>query len=130
MSTSFVEYRGFGFWSWDPYIERVAGAVADTILSKEEREDWLTELAEHWKLQSSGIFMGWVHLKLDDFLIDEARRIELREFVRLVTEKEIVDSPLHKTGVFLLSLLDGKIAWTAASPLDYMVGYNSAYRKA
>jgi hypothetical protein len=127
MSTSFVEYRGVGFWTWDPYIEHVAGQVADTVLSREDRDGWLTELAEDWKLKSSGGFMGCICLRLDEFLIDERRREELREIIRIVTYDHSGDSPLHKTGIFLLRLLVGQIVWTAASPLDYMVQYDRAY---
>ena len=83
----FTEYRGFGFWSWDSYLEHVAGEIAEVIFSKKERENWL----------------------------------------RVVTEKQIVDGPLHKTSTFLLRLLDGQIERTAASPLDYMVEGDRAY---
>jgi hypothetical protein len=41
MATSFTEYRGFGFWSWDSYLEHVAGEIAEVIFSKKERENWL-----------------------------------------------------------------------------------------
>lgn len=127
MATSFTEYRGFGFWSWDPYLERLAGSVADSIMSVDERKSWLTELAQRWKLQAQGIFTGCISLELDEFVTDEERKNDLQRFVRQVIHKELADGPVHKTGVFLLKLLDGEIAWTAASPLNYMVECDRAY---
>jgi hypothetical protein len=127
MATSFTEYRGFGFWSWDPYLGCVAGAVADSIMSVDERKSWLTELAERWKLQAKVVFSGCISLELNQFVTDEERKNELQGFIRHVISKEGVDSPIHRTGVFLLKLLDGEISWTVASPLDYMVEADPAY---
>ena len=127
MGSSFIEYRGFGFWSFDPFIERLAGEVAAAIENQKqkEEEEWQAELAAHWKVQASGGLHGWVHLNLDGFLTGEDRRKQICDVVQaLMEERPTPDDPIHETGVLLLRLLDGKLTTDAASPLEYMVGRN------
>lgn len=121
MGSSFIKYRGYGFWSFDRFIERLAGEVAEAI-SKPTIEDWRTELAAHWKLQAAGNFRGWVHLNLDEFLTAEERREELRRVVQAVVDQHPPgDDPIRQTGALLLQLIDGELTTDASSPLDYMV---------
>src|ERR1700686_2625632 len=110
MGSSFIEYRGFGFWSFDPFIERLAGEVAAAIEKQKMEEEWQAELSAHWKRQASGDFHGWVHLNLDEFLTGEERRIQLRHLVEgVVDQHPTSDDPIRETGAFLLRLLDGKL---------------------
>jgi len=71
---------------------------------------------------ASGGFGGWVHLYLDELLIDDRRRSQIQGVIQRVTELHADDDPIHQTGILLLKLLDGKLKTDAASPLDYMVG--------
>jgi hypothetical protein len=73
MSSSFVEYRGRGFWSWDGYLEHVLTLLADSIGSVPTQE-WLADLRDHWRTQSSGAFSGWIHPNLDEFVTSDERR--------------------------------------------------------
>jgi hypothetical protein len=121
MGSSFIEYRGYGFWSFDRFIERLAGEVAEAM-AKPTTVDWQADLAAHWKLQATGNFAGWVHLNLDEFVTGEERRAQLRSVVQTVVDQHPPgDDPIRQTGVLLLQLLDGKLMTDAASPLDYMV---------
>jgi hypothetical protein len=72
MSTSFVEYKGHGFWSWDGYLEHVLALLADKVGAAPE-QPWLSELRDHWRAQASGAFSGWIHPKLDEYVTDEER---------------------------------------------------------
>jgi hypothetical protein len=48
MGTSFVEYRGRGFWCWDGYFEHVLFLLVEAI-GPSPRESWLNEVREnHW----------------------------------------------------------------------------------
>jgi hypothetical protein len=123
MGSSFVQYRDCGFWSRDVFIERFAGDAVHEILSLPLRQDWLTELARDWEIQSHGDFAGFIHLHLDEFLITDERRAEFKEIIRGVTNRQTAGDPIHQTGSLLLGLLDGQVKWNAASPLDYMVQY-------
>ena len=121
MSSSFIEYRGYGFWSHDSFTERLIAEVS-TVASRVQERDWLKELSAHWALQSSGGFAGWIHLKLDEFVTDDLRSMELQQVITECVDHHSEKDPIHQTGLLLLSLLQGKVVWTATSPLDYMVG--------
>ncbi|HSY90796.1 MAG TPA: hypothetical protein VK812_05455 [Candidatus Binatus sp.] len=122
MGSSFIEYRDYGFWSFDRFIECLAREVAEDIVKREKLEDWEVKLVAHWRLQASGGFMGCVHLKLDEFLTEEERRQQLRKVVQTVVDQHPPgDDPIRQTGVLLLQLLDGNLMTDASSPLDYMV---------
>ena len=122
MGSSFIKYRDHGFWSHDTFVEDLAREVATVIDGLPKAEAWLAELGAHWRLQASGDFSGWIHLKLDDFLVSEERRKSLRNIVRSVAGRHAAEDPIHQTGVFVVRLLDGELATDATSPLDYMVG--------
>jgi hypothetical protein len=121
MSSSFIEYRGHGFWSDDRFIEHLVGEVADVLLSDRRKEEWRMALGAHWNLQATVHFTGWMHLKLDEYLSDEEKRAELCGIVQAVADRHAAEGPIHQTGVLLVRLLDGDISWDASSPLDYMV---------
>ena len=70
MSTSFVEYRGRGFWSLDEYLEHVLALLAERIGNSPSQE-WLANLRDHWHTQSSGNFR-----ELDS---SEARRVSYEQ---------------------------------------------------
>ena len=121
MGSSYTEYRGHGFWSRDDYIEQVAGEVAAMIEGLPKKEQWLVDLAAHWKLQASGVFSGWVHLKVHEFASTEERRNAIRDLVRSVADRRSEDDRFSRTALLLLRLLDGQLTTDASSPLDYMV---------
>lgn len=87
MSSSFVEYNGRGFWSWDGYLEHVLTLMANRI-GNSPNQEWLADLRDHWREQSSGAFRGWIHPNFDEFLTD----IQRREIV-LNLLKDIRDDP-------------------------------------
>jgi hypothetical protein len=122
MGNSFVKFHNHGFWSSDRYIEKLAGDVAEVIENMPTKEQWLADLAAHWKLQSPGVFNGCVDLNLDEFLSPEERRSLIRELVRSTTDKHPASDTFHQTGLLQLQLLDGLLTTDASSPLDYMVG--------
>jgi hypothetical protein len=72
MSTSYVKYRGKGFWSWDGYLEDALAVIAET-LETQNSPDWLKAAGKHWTVQATGAFMRWIHPQLDDFLTPKER---------------------------------------------------------
>lgn len=127
MSTSFVEYRGRGFWSWDGYLEHVLALLADRIGSS-PKEEWLAQLRDHWKLQSSGIFNGWVSPKLDEFLINDERREAVLALLRDINSQPDITREAEQTARLLEALLLGRLNTDASSPLDYMVSGPHPYK--
>ena len=120
MSTSYIEYRGHGFWSFDRNTEGLISSLADR-LERHGGEAWTLALAEHWRRQASGVFSAWMSLMLDEFLIDEGRRRRLCEMLDEELVETQANDPIHKTGMLLSKLLNGEIDWAASTPLTYMV---------
>lgn len=121
MGSSFIKYHGCGFWTRDSFIERLAGDVAEILNENGAKEKWIEDVIAHWSQQSTGVFNGWVHLKLDEFLDTQEKLQKLREGVVRATTRYPEGDPFHQTGILLTQLLDGQIKTTAESPLDYKV---------
>lgn len=51
MGTSFVAYRGRGFWSWDGYLEHLLALLASEI-GPSPNEEWLAPARDHCFLSS------------------------------------------------------------------------------
>lgn len=120
MATSFVEYRGHGFWSWDGYLEHVLALVA-AKLRESPGNDWKAQLRDHWKLQSSGVFSAFMHPQLDNFLTTDERRDELIRMLDEITSEPDLRREARETIRLLKSLLLGEITTDASSSLEYMV---------
>jgi|SRR5436853_3669260 len=120
MSTSFVQYRGRGFWSWDGYLEHVLALLADRIGSSPEQE-WLAELRDYWRLQSSGGFRGWIDPKLDEIVTSDNRRAAVLALLESIISDPDLTREAEGTARLVETLLRGQLDTDASSPLDYMV---------
>jgi hypothetical protein len=120
VATSFVEFRGRGFWSWDGYLEHVLALVA-AGLSEQPVSDWKAELRDDWKVKSSGIFLGFVDARLDDFLTNDERCNELIRVLDDIASQPNLRREARETIGLFKRLLRGEITTDASSPLDYMV---------
>lgn len=127
MSSSFVEYRGHGFWSWDGYLEHVLALLADHIGGSPQQE-WLQELRDHWRVQSSGAFRGWIHPNLDEFITNDERRDTVLAMLDDIVSQSDLPREAQQTAKFLRALLRGEITTDASSPLDYMVSGAHPYK--
>jgi hypothetical protein len=120
MATSFVEFRGRGFWSWDGYLEHVLALVA-ARLTEHPVNGWKAELRDDWKIKSSGIFLGFIDPALDDFLTNDERRNELiRVLDEIASQLDLRRETRETIGLFKRLLL-GEITTDASIPLEYMV---------
>ena len=126
MGSSFTDFKGYGFWSRDQFIEGWLGQLAAECRKQTSLEPWLVTACEHWELQATGIFGGWVHAKLDEFLTDEERVSLIILISERVKNNFLTDQVLNKTGDLFIRLLKGEILTDASSPLDYMVWYPDA----
>ena len=126
MGTSFVEYRGHGFWSWDGYLEHALFLLAEAI-GESPQESWLKEARDHWREQASGMFASYIHPNLDEYLTSEGRRNVILRLIEEVRSKADVTPEVLATAEFLRRLILGEITTDAASPLDYMVSGEHPY---
>jgi hypothetical protein len=117
MGTSFVEYRGFGYWSRDSFIESWIGSVLEEIQKQSRVEPWLRTLADEWRIQSS-IDGGCIYLGLDAYLSEEPQR----KIVLQTAETALVHCPEigRRTGELFIKLLSGELQTTSSDPIDYL----------
>jgi hypothetical protein len=127
MSTSFVEYRGRGFWSLDDYLEHLLALLADRI-GISPSQAWLADLRDHWRTQSSGDFRAWIHPKLDEFLTSDDRRDAVLTLLDGTASQPDLSREARETARLLQALLRGQITTNASSPLDYMISGSHPYK--
>jgi hypothetical protein len=128
MSTSFVEYHGRGFWSLDDYLEHVLALLADRIGSA-PKEEWLSEVRDHWRRQSSGAFRGWISPKLDEFVTSDDRRERVLALLEKILSEPGLPREAAQTATLLQALVLGQLNTDASSPLDYMVSGPQPYSR-
>ena len=117
MGTSFVEYKGFGFWTRDSFLEDWLKSFLDEIQRLAISEQWQESLIEHWWTQAS-IDGGCTWIGLDEFLTDTRKR----DYVLSVSKRALEhgNSLGRRTGELFIDLLEGKLTTTASSPIDYL----------
>ena len=120
MSTSYVNYRGRGFWSWDGYLEDALGIISEAIHG-DTSPDWLKTARQHWTEQASGGFMGCIYPDLGKFLTTDERQQALLRIIEFGLGRNYLTLGAKATLEMLASLVRGEIQTDASSPLDYMV---------
>lgn len=117
MGTSFVEYKGFGFWTRDSFLESWLTTLLNEMKKLSALEPWQESLIEHWRVQAT-IDGGVMSAGLDEFLTDGKRR----DFVlSMATEALEHSEPVgHRTGELFINLLAGKLKTIVSSPIDYL----------
>jgi hypothetical protein len=123
VGSSFIRYRGRGFWSGDGFIEEFLACLAQEVEALSET-NWTRAAVDHWRLQASGIFNGWVHPDFDEFLPTDDRRNEILRAVGRIRADPGASRFLRETCDLVERLLRGELTTDASSPLDYMVGRN------
>jgi hypothetical protein len=74
MASSFVSYRGAGFWANDGVIGVWLRLLVREIDGHKAIPAWLAELREHWLVQARFGGGGSIDSGLDEYLIDDPRR--------------------------------------------------------
>lgn len=65
VGSSFVEYRGSGFWTRDAALETVLGLLVAELQPLCGREDKLSAVLDYWTLQATAGFTGCISPDLD-----------------------------------------------------------------
>jgi hypothetical protein len=146
MAKSFVEFRGYGFWSDDAFLEVwVYHFVTEVEKFDKVHPDWLLKLKQHWFKMATVGMLGTIELSLDHYVSDEKRRLMLLELAKKtnhffyiqgdVLPLELANKPYDskngfleppqtkwflKVGVFFIRLLRGKLPYKASGPFDYL----------
>jgi len=117
MGTSFVEYKKFGFWTRDSYLENWLRTLLDEMKKASVLDPWQKSLIEHWEIQAT-VDGGCMTVKLDEFLSEPSRK----DFLLSLAKKSLISSKSvgHRTGELFVELLEGKLKTTSSSPIDYL----------
>ena len=126
MSTSFVGYKGVGFWSWDGYLEHFLFLLSEAIGPSPD-EPWLNDARDHWREQASGVFSAWIHPNLDEYITSEERRNVILELIEHVASTPGMTQEVLETAQLMKCLLLGEITTIESSPRDYMVNGKHPY---
>lgn len=117
MGTSYVEYKGFGFWTRDSSLAHWLTAISGEMGKVQKPEPWQESLKNHWEVQAA-IDGGCMSAGLDDFVIDDARKNFLLTLTKRALEQ--VEPLGHRTGQLFIDLLEGRLRTTASDPTDYL----------
>jgi hypothetical protein len=119
MGTSFIKYKGFGFWSRDSFIESWLTTLIVEMrkLQDDDLKTWQHALIEEWRIQII-IDGGCMSLRLDEFLIDGSRE----GFMLSLAKRALnFSDPLgRETGELFIKLLEGQLETNESSPIDYL----------
>lgn len=126
MATSFVSYKGHGFWSWDGYLEHLLFLLSEAIGPAPD-ESWLNDVRAHWREQATGSFSAWIHPDLDEYITSEEKRSVILALIEQVVSSPSVTQEVLETAQLMRRLLLGAITTTESSPLDYMVSGKHPY---
>jgi hypothetical protein len=117
MGTSFIKYKGFGFWSRDSFIESWFSTLIAEMRKLHDLETWQQALMEHWRIQAI-IDGGCMSLKLDEFLADGSREESMLSLAKRALNSS---EPLgRETGELFIKLLEGTLQMNVSSPIDYL----------
>jgi predicted NBD/HSP70 family sugar kinase len=70
VGTSFVDYRGRGFWTRDAALETVLALLATELERSADGDEAASAVLDHWALQAVAGFNGCVNADLDRSLTD------------------------------------------------------------
>jgi hypothetical protein len=73
MGSSFIDFKGYGFWARDTHIDLWLYLLVREIDKLESRADWLEAAREHWLEQATVSFVGLVQPQLDEYLTSQER---------------------------------------------------------
>jgi len=118
MGTSYIEYKEFGFWSRDNFIESWLTTLIGEMEKGQSLEQWQQALMEHWRIQAEFGGVGCISLKLDEFLTDRSRE---KSVLSLAKQALKSSEPLgRETGELFIKLLEGRLETNESSPIDYL----------
>ncbi|HEY7547236.1 MAG TPA: hypothetical protein VID27_20245, partial [Blastocatellia bacterium] len=123
---SFTEFKGRGFWSRDDFLEEWLRQLAAECRKQTSIHQWLVAACEHWGLQATGTFNGWIHANLDEFLVDAERLSLIISISESLKNMFPANHHMNKTGDLFIRLLKVELTTDASSPLDYMVSSSKA----
>jgi hypothetical protein len=101
VGTSFVDYRGCGFWTRDAALETVLGLVICELEPLSEADAGLSGVLDSWTLQATVGFTGCVSPDLDANLADPRARPLVTTALRRILDRLPAEGLVAAAGVGL-----------------------------
>lgn len=117
MGTSYVEYKGHGFWSRDKFLENWIHSLLGEMRELPNIEPWQVSLIQHWRIQAE-IDGGCMDLGLDEHLSDETKRDTILALAKSSLRRALPSA--RRTGELFIALLSEQLKTTVSSPIDYL----------
>lgn len=117
MGSSYVEYRGFGFWTRDKFLSSWLTDLINEMDKLSDPDPWLDALVKEWRIQIE-IDGGCMEPSLGKFLDNSDRLTYLISLAEKVLPN--CNPEGFRTAQLFISLLKGKLRTTASSPIDYL----------
>lgn len=117
MGTSYIEYKGSGYWSRDSFISEWLEVLLRELEERSSTQAWERALIEEWSIQKE-IDGGVISLQLDKFLPNAENRDVLLSLAAAALPKAPKDA--QRTGELFIDLLREQLRTTASSPIDYL----------
>src|SRR5258708_5639367 len=81
MASSFIEYKGKGFWVRDSLIEISLNFFVEAAESLKNRPNWFNDISGKYAAIIEGGFPGWKNLELDEILIDTSSKEQFNSMI-------------------------------------------------
>jgi hypothetical protein len=146
MATTFVEFKNYGFWAHDSFLEGLLYLIVKELKASPLDEDWKYNIIDKWNYAYLSGFSGSIPIELEENLTDKEKLTLMVEILQTILEK-IESDPLYlsaeemnknfvggrrmkwveinkegflRTTKMTLELLEGKLKTNASSPLTYL----------
>ncbi|MEP0264260.1 hypothetical protein [Dokdonia sp.] len=88
MASSFIEFKDYGFWAKDGFVEAMQNCLINEIkLTEFDSNSWIIQYKEELALHSLPLIYGGMSMSLDEFLIDKERKELIIKLIKKIIKK-------------------------------------------
>ncbi|WP_089371856.1 hypothetical protein [Dokdonia pacifica] len=88
MASSFIEFKDYGFWAKDGFVEAMQNCLINEIeVTEFDSSSWIIKYKEELALQSLPLIYGGMSMSLDEFLIDKERKELIVKLINKIIKK-------------------------------------------
>ena len=146
VATSFIEFRNYGFWAHDSFLEGLLYLIVKELKTLPLKNEWKDKLIASWTFSYSAGFAGCIPVELDEKLNDEEKIKLILSTIKLIISKINEDDGylthgelnnnlvggkgmtwlgINKEGFLrtahmTIDLLEGRLKTNASSPVTYL----------
>jgi hypothetical protein len=146
MATSFVEFRNYGFWAHDSFLEGLLYLIVKELKTLALNNEWKEKLMASWAFSYSAGFAGCIPVELDEKLDDDEKIKLILNTIKLIIgrinkdDEYLTHGELNsnlvggkgttwlginkkgflRTAHMTIDLLEGRLETNASSPLTYL----------